>query len=50
MTQYLQDPVDLDQNISSTSALKNITIEIKKLYKHYGKTIAIRGIDLDVNR
>ncbi|MGA9380748.1 MAG: ATP-binding cassette domain-containing protein [Phormidium sp.] len=50
MTQSLQDPVDREKNISSTSALNNITIEIKKLYKHYGKTIAIRGIDLDVNR
>lgn len=50
MTQSLQNPIDREKNISSTSALNNITIEIKKLYKHYGKTIAIRGIDLEVNR
>lgn len=50
MTQSLQNPIDRENNISSTSALNNITIEIKKLYKHYGKTIAIRGIDLEVNR
>jgi ABC-2 type transport system ATP-binding protein len=50
MTQSLQNPVDRDQNISSTSAPNNITIAIKKLYKHYGKTIALKGIDLDVNR
>jgi ABC-type multidrug transport system, ATPase component len=49
MTQFLQNPVDREKNISSTSALNNITIKIKKLYKHYGKTIAIMGIDLDVN-
>jgi len=50
MTQSLPDPIDREKNISSTSALNKITIEIKKLYKHYGKTIAIRGIDLEVNR
>jgi ABC-2 type transport system ATP-binding protein len=26
------------------------SIQIRKLYKHYGKTIAIRGIDLDVQQ
>ena len=50
MTQSLQNPVDREKNIPSTSVLNNITIEIKKLYKHYGKTIALKGIDLDVNR
>jgi ABC-2 type transport system ATP-binding protein len=30
--------------------LKPTSIRIKKLYKHYGKTIAIRGIDLDVKQ
>lgn len=50
MTQSLQNLVDRDQNTPSTSALNNITIQIKKLYKYYGKTIALKGIDLDVNR
>ncbi|MEZ2276225.1 MAG: ATP-binding cassette domain-containing protein [Microcoleus sp.] len=51
MTQSLQNPVDRDKkNLSSTSALNAVTIHIKKLYKHYGKTIALKGIDLDVNR
>lgn len=50
MTQSLQNLVDRDQNTPSTSALNNITIAIKKLYKYYGKTIALKGIDLDVNR
>jgi ABC-2 type transport system ATP-binding protein len=27
-----------------------VTIRVRNLYKHYGKTIAIRGIDLDVRR
>lgn len=30
--------------------LSATTIQIRKLFKHYGKTIAIRGIDLDVQR
>ncbi|WP_293156309.1 MULTISPECIES: ATP-binding cassette domain-containing protein [unclassified Microcoleus] len=50
MTQSLQNPVDRDRNIPSTSAPNNSTIAIKKLYKYYGKTIALKGIDLDVNR
>jgi len=50
MTQFLQNPVDSQKNISSNSALNNITIKIKKLYKYYGKTIPLRGIELDVNR
>ncbi|PSB40711.1 hypothetical protein C7B67_27810, partial [filamentous cyanobacterium Phorm 6] len=50
MTQSLQNPVDRKNNIPSTSALNAVTIHIKKLYKHYGKTIALKGIDLEVNR
>ncbi|MFM9263584.1 ATP-binding cassette domain-containing protein [Tychonema sp. BBK16] len=50
MTQSLQNPVDRDRNIPSTSAPNNSTIEIKKLYKYYGKIIALKGINLEVNR
>ncbi len=51
MTQSLQNPVDREKKkIGSTSALNGVTIHIEKLYKHYGKIIALRGIDLDVNR
>lgn len=50
MNQSLQNPVDRDRNIPSNSAPNNSTIAIKKLYKYYGKTIALKGIDLDVNR
>ncbi|MGL4617781.1 MAG: ATP-binding cassette domain-containing protein [Chroococcidiopsis sp.] len=35
---------------SSVLDLSDVTIEIQKLYKCYGKTIALRGIDLDVRR
>ncbi len=51
MTQSLQNSVDREKkNSGSTSALNGVTIHIKKLYKHYGKIIALRGINLDVNR
>jgi len=30
--------------------LDDVTIRIQKLYKHYGKTIAIQGIDLEIHR
>ncbi len=50
MTQSLQNLVDRKNNIPSTSPLNTVTIHIEKLYKHYGKTIALRGIDLEVNR
>lgn len=50
MTKSLQNPVDREKNIPSNSAPNNVTIEIKKLYKYYGKTIALKGIDLEVNR
>ncbi|MEA5550343.1 ATP-binding cassette domain-containing protein [Anabaena cylindrica UHCC 0172] len=30
--------------------LNEVTIEIRGLYKHYGKTIAIRGLDLQIRR
>lgn len=50
MNQSLQNPVDREKNILPTSAPNNSTIEIKKLYKYYGKIIALKGIDLEVNR
>ena len=39
-----------ERTISPVSIPNTPTIEIKKLYKYYGKTIAIRGIDLVVRR
>lgn len=39
-----------EKTISSVGNLDAVTIKIRKLHKHYGKTIAIRGIDLDVQR
>lgn len=30
--------------------LNEVTIEVRGLYKHYGKTIAIRGLDLQIRR
>lgn len=30
--------------------LNEVTIDVRGLYKHYGKTIAIRGIDLQIRR
>ncbi len=40
----------LSQSIARSPALEDVTIHIQKLYKHYGNTIAIRGIDLDIRR
>jgi len=40
----------LSQSIARSPALEDVTICIQKLYKHYGKTIAVRGIDLDIRR
>ncbi len=31
---------------ASSLNLNEVTIDVRRLYKHYGKTIAIRGIDL----
>jgi ABC-2 type transport system ATP-binding protein len=42
VTQAEMLPVALDQG--------DITIQIRKLYKHYGKTSAIRGINLTIRR
>lgn len=39
-----------EKTISSVGNLDAVTIKIRKLHKHYGKTMAIRGIDLDVQR
>ena len=37
--------------ISAASLNRNeVTIDIRGLYKHYGKTIAIRGLDLQIRR
>jgi len=30
--------------------LNEVTIDVQKLYKHYGKTIAVRGLDLQIRR
>lgn len=52
MTQIL-DPARFpgkDSRTLSTSDQEAGTIAIRKLYKHYGNTIAIRGIDLEVRR
>ena len=42
------------QQVARSSALSSpvddVTIRVQKLYKHYGKTIALRGIDLEVRR
>ncbi|MBW4591025.1 ATP-binding cassette domain-containing protein [Aetokthonos hydrillicola Thurmond2011] len=35
---------------ASSLALNEVTINVRGLYKHYGKTIAIRGIDLQIRR
>lgn len=48
MTHSLSMPVYQKRTALSTSALNAATIQMRKLYKQYGKTIAIRGIDLDV--
>ncbi len=40
----------LSQLVARSPALEDVTIRIQKLYKHYGKTIAVRGIDLDIRR
>jgi ABC-2 type transport system ATP-binding protein len=34
----------------SNPLLNEVTIQIRGLFKHYGKTVAIRGISLEVNR
>ncbi|GEM_PF-1415590 len=36
--------------IAPSPMLDDVTIRIQKLYKHYGKTIAIQGIDLEIHR
>ncbi|ODG98538.1 ABC transporter ATP-binding protein [Nostoc sp. KVJ20] len=36
--------------IAPSPRLDDVTIRVQKLYKHYGKTTAIRGIDLEVRR
>ncbi|MBE9018948.1 ABC transporter ATP-binding protein, partial [Chroococcidiopsidales cyanobacterium LEGE 13417] len=36
--------------LASTSVLDDVTIRIQGLFKHYGKTIAVRGMDLDIRR
>ncbi len=36
-------------NVSSQT-LDIVTVRVQKLYKHYGKTSAVQGIDLEVNR
>ena len=45
-------PVSLEHSAIATTfpTLADITICIQGLYKHYGKTAAIRGLNLDVNR
>jgi ABC-2 type transport system ATP-binding protein len=35
---------------ASSLNLDEVTIDIRGLYKHYGKTIAIRGLDLQIRR
>jgi len=40
----------LSQSIALSPTLDDVTIHIQKLYKHYGNTIAIRGINLDIHR
>jgi ABC-2 type transport system ATP-binding protein len=35
---------------ASSLTLAEVTIDVRGLYKHYGKTIAIRGIDLQLRR
>ncbi|MBR8835052.1 MAG: ABC transporter ATP-binding protein [Stigonema ocellatum SAG 48.90 = DSM 106950] len=35
---------------TSSLNLNEVTIDVRKLYKNYGKTIAIRGIDLQIRR
>ena len=48
MTQSLLHPLRQAEKVSSDLDLGEITIQIRRLYKHYGKTSAIRGIDLDI--
>lgn len=40
----------LSQSLAPSPTLADVTIRIQKLYKHYGNTTAIRGIDLDIRR
>ncbi len=35
---------------ASSLNLNDVTIDVQRLYKYYGKTIAIRGIDLQIRR
>lgn len=41
---------DRQEKTALAPELMPTSIQIRKLYKHYGKTIAIRGIDLDVQQ
>lgn len=50
MTHALPIPVGQERTIPSIPALNAATIQMRKLHKQYGKTIAIRGIDLDVQQ
>lgn len=42
-------PIDLE-SITTLSDRRDVTISVRKLYKHYGKTAAIQGIDLEISR
>jgi ABC-2 type transport system ATP-binding protein len=50
----LHDRDGLGQQVARSSALSppvdDVTIRVQRLFKHYGKTIALRGIDLEVRR
>ncbi len=50
MTHSLSMPISQDRTIPAVPALSDVTIQIRKLYKQYGKTTAIWGLDLDVRR
>jgi ABC-2 type transport system ATP-binding protein len=50
MTHALSIPAGQERTIPSVPALNAATIQMRKLYKQYGKTIAVRGIDLDVQQ
>jgi ABC-2 type transport system ATP-binding protein len=50
MTDASSMPVCQEKKIASGAELSTVTIQIRKLFKHYGKTIAVRGMDLEVRR
>lgn len=50
MTNSLSISGSRDRIVSPKIDLSAVTISLQKLYKHYGKTVAVHGVDLEVRR